>query len=238
MGEVIEVEGSVKNLGYIIDENLSMEKQINQVCSQGYGMLRNLWKISKKVTDRSLRTQLIHSGILSKVDYCNSLYTSLPKTQTKKLQKLINSAVRFIFNIKIRYNSRTDVYEHEHITPYLRQLHFLPIQYRAQFKLCLLTYKSIHNINNSNNSPLYLQELIDLRKPNDNQRLRIDNDKSLLAYKTPYPQEYRNRGFSFASPKHWNRLPASVRESSSVSTFKRHLKTFYFTQWTNSLQSI
>ena len=88
-----------------------MSKQINLVCGQGYGMLRNLWKISKKVTDKNLRTQLVHSGILSKINYCNSLYALLPHVQTKKLQKLINAAVRFIFNIAGR--NRFD-----NITPY------------------------------------------------------------------------------------------------------------------------
>merc|ERR1712183_417205 len=92
MGETFQEEDSVKSLGFILDDKLNMNKQINHVCSVGYGMLRNLWKISKKVTDKTLRTQLVHSSILSRINYCNSLYTFLPKTQTKKLQKLINSS--------------------------------------------------------------------------------------------------------------------------------------------------
>ena len=120
LGETIGVNNSVKNLGFILDENLEMSKQINLVCGQGYGMLRNLWKISKKVTDKNLRTQLVHSGILSKINYCNSLYALLPNVQTKKLQKLINAAVRFILNITGRNRF-------EHITPHLQSLHFLPI---------------------------------------------------------------------------------------------------------------
>ena len=100
MGNIIKVENSVRNLGFVIDSHLDMRKQINQVCAQGYFMLKKLWKISKKVTDKNLKTQLIHSAILSRVDYCNSLYASLPRAHTKKLQKLINSVVSCIFLIK------------------------------------------------------------------------------------------------------------------------------------------
>ena len=73
-GENFNVEHSVTNLGFILDNSLTMNKQINRVCSLGYMNLRNLWKISRRVTDRDLRTQLVHSCILSRVDYCNSLY--------------------------------------------------------------------------------------------------------------------------------------------------------------------
>ena len=137
MGELIQIDSRAKNLGFIFDENLTMCSQINQVCSQGYGILRNLWKISKKLTDKDLKTQLVHSGILSRVNYCSSMYKFLPYTQLKKLQKLINSATRFIFHI-------TGKNRRNHITPYLQQLHFLPISYRIDFKICLIIYKCIH----------------------------------------------------------------------------------------------
>ena len=196
-----------------------MGQHIKQVCSHGYRMLKSLWKISKRLTDRNIRIQLVHSGILSKVDYCNSLYVFLPKTQTKHLQKLINSSVRFIFHI-------TGKDRMEHITPRLQELHFLPIEYRVKFKICLMVYKSLNN-----KSPIYIQELIKLREPNLNTFLRIDKDKLILAYTAPAKQDYKNRSFSYAAPQLWNTLPYNIRDSQSVSVFKTNLKTFYFSQW-------
>lgn len=197
-----------------------MNHHIKKVCCQSYGMLSSLWKISKKLTDRNLRIQLVHSAILSKVDYCNSLYTFLPKISTKKLQKVINSSVRFIFNI-------TGLDRRKHITPRLQELHFLPVEYRVNFKICLMVYKSLNF-----RSPLYIQELVNLRKPNQDRLLRIDNDKLILEYLKPAKQDYKNRSFSFAAPNLWNSLPFDVRSSESVNIFKRNLKTFYFTLWT------
>ena len=219
MGETIKVDNSVRNLGFILDEHLSMAKQINQVCAHGYGMLRNLWRISKRVIDKELRTQLVHSGILSRVNYCNSLYVSLPNSQTRKLQKLINASVRFILNIRGKDRF-------QHITPHLQSLHFLPIKYRIAFKICLMAYKCVYDT-----SPLYLQELLNLRQPNWNQSLRKDNDISLLDYKSIETRNYKSRGFSYVAPVLWNKLPSYVRNSPSVTAFKNNLKTLYFTEW-------
>ena len=220
MGETIQVESSARNLGFVFDEYLTMSKQINQVCSQGYGMLRNLWKISKKVTDVSLRTQLVHSGILSRVDYCNSLYVSLPKLQTNKLQKLINASARFILNI-------TGKDRFEHITPHLQKLHFLPINYRIKFKICLMSYKCIHNL-----APSYLIELINIRQPNwERSYLRKDADGLLLTHKNPSVQNYKNRSFSFTAPNYWNKIVIEIRQSPSVTLFKSKLKTEFYTEW-------
>ena len=222
MGETFKVESSVKSLGFILDDNLQMDKQINHVCSVGYYMLRNLWKISKKVIDKALRTQLVHASVLSRINYCNALYTFLPKTQTRKLQKLINSSARFIFNITGRKRF-------EHITPYLKQLHFLPIDYRIEFKICLLIYKCLY----TDNAPTYLTELINTKTPNLHWNLRTDLDRSLLAHNQIVKQNYKTRGFSHAAPIIWNRLPSNIRTAETVDTFKNVLKTYYFKKWNN-----
>ena len=225
MGQKFKVEDSVKNLGFILDKHLDMTKQINRVCSTGYGMLKNLWKISKKVNDIGLKTQLVHSSILSRINYCSSLYTFLPKKQTKKLQKLINAATRFIFNIKgkDRFN---------HITPWLKQLHFLPMEFRTQYKICLLVYKCLNN--DKNNSAQYLTDLINIREPKIGHNLRKDNDTTLLKFGTLEKHNYKNRGFSHAAPVIWNNLPSDIREIKTMESFKSNLKTFYFNKWNNN----
>lgn len=48
----------------------------------------------------------------------------------------------------------------QHITPVLHQLHWLPTQYRIQFKTLLLTFKAIHNL-----TPLYLTDLLHIHTP-------------------------------------------------------------------------
>ena len=219
MGQDITVENSAKYLGVLLDENLTMVKQINKVCSQGYLMLKNLWRISSKVTDIKLRTQLVYSCILSRLNFCSSIYHSLPKKELKKLDKLIKSGARFIYKI-------CGVQRWQPMTPYLQRLHFLPIAYRSEFKINLLIYKCF-----SNQAPEYLKSLLIPRIKESNKQTRKDNDKTWLNKHSIEKLNYKCRCFRHIAPDSWNKLNVAVRDSPSIDTFKVRLKTFYFGQW-------
>ena len=161
-----------------------------------------------------LKTQKAHACVISQIDYCSSLYTNLPKKELRRLQKLMNSTVRFIFNIR---KPRTS------ITPYLKKCHLLPVDLRIKFKVCVLTFKSFHNL-----APVYLQTLITPKSSLES--LRIHNDKTLLDQSFPL-NNFKNRRFSVAGPKIWNELPKSIREITSINEFKSKLKTYLFTQF-------
>jgi len=68
---------------------------------------------------------LVSAFILSRRDYCNSVLAGLPRCTTEPLQRVLNAAARFVLNLL----------PHEHITPALQQLHWLPIDYRITYKL-------------------------------------------------------------------------------------------------------
>ena len=75
---------------------------------------------------------LIHNHVISRLDYCNSIYYRLPNILLKKLQNIQNRAARLIKKIPLR----------ERITPALIELHWLPMKARITYKICLLTYKA------------------------------------------------------------------------------------------------
>ena len=79
----------------------------------------------------------------------------LPDSHIAKLQRIQNSAARLV----------TRTCFHDHITPVLQKLHWLPVRYRIMYKILILTYKCIHGL-----APLYLQELIQEYKPTRNLR--------------------------------------------------------------------
>lgn len=219
MGEDIMVNNKAKYLGVWLDENLTMTRQVNNVCAQGYVMLKNLWKISSKVTDRKLRTQLVHSCILSKINFCSALYNSLPKRELDKLDKLLKAGTRFIFNI---YGFQS----WQHMTPYLQQLHFLPITYRTKFKISLMVYKCFNN-----QAPDYLKCLLIPRINEHSRETRKDND---ITWLNKHPIEnvvYKCRSFRHIAPDIWDKLSFIIRDSPTIDTFKTRLKTFYFEQW-------
>ena len=89
--------------------------------------------------------QLTHAFVSSRLDYCNSLLQGLPSCSIRRLQSIQNIAARIL--------TRTRKYKH--ITPILKNLHWLPVASRIDYKILLLTYCAINNI-----SPAYIQQLI------------------------------------------------------------------------------
>ena len=206
---------NVKNLGVIFDAKLNMEKHVHKVVSTCYANLRNLFRIASKLSV-DLKIQLVHSMILSHIDYCIALFYDLPEMLLKKLTKVLYAGVRFIFGL---HGTASRL----HMLPFLKRLHILPIKFRIEFKIALLTHKCLHG-----NAPAYLRKLMCLRFASTHYCLRVNNDKWLLQT-MPHPSLVKSKSmFSFAAPKIWNSLPLSLREISSVSLFKTHLKSYFF----------
>ena len=140
----------VKIFRVTFDDRLNLEKHINKVISTCYANLHNLRRIASKLT-KPLKVQLVHSLILSHIDYCNALFYNLPKYLLHKLTKVLYSAVRFIFGLRGSALSM-------HMLPYLKRLHFLPVKFRIEFKIALLRHKFLHDY-----APTYLKNLINFR---------------------------------------------------------------------------
>ena len=111
-----------------------------------------------------------------------------------------------------------------HITPLLRSLHCLPVKYRIDFKVLLLTFKAIHGL-----TPPYISELISVKDTSGRYSLRSNNGILLnfptcKSFTTLGDRSFRD----MATPKSWNDLPLFIRNISSVNSFKKSLKTHLF----------
>ena len=205
---------SAKNLGFYFDSKLSLDAQLNNVSKICYINLRNIGRIGSKL-NRELKIQLVHSCVHSILDNGNATYGALNEIQLRKLQKIQNAGVRFIYGLYGK-NRR------QPISPYLKELHFLPVRFRIQFKIALLTFKCLNNL-----APKYLAELIKLKEVS-NHEVRIYNDFFLLAL-PPTPRYTKTcSAFSHSAPNTWNALPHGLRCMSELSAFKAALKTHYF----------
>ena len=185
-----------------------MKEHITTVCRASHFHLRNIGSIRRYLTPETCAT-IVHSLISSKLDYCNSLPIELPETQINRLQRIQNSAARIV--------SRWP--RHEHITPVLENLHWLPVQQRIMFKVVLFVFKCPNGL-----APPYLAELITVKENLCNCELRSDG--CLQEKKTN--NKFGDRAFSICGPVLWNRLPKCMKEINSLDKFKKELKTHLF----------
>ena len=160
--------------------------------------------------DEGACKRLIHALVTSRLDYANALLQGLPCASTNKLQRVQNTAARMVSRSR----------KHEHITPVLIELHWLPVQYRVQFKILVYTYKAVHGL-----GPMYLNELVTLYRPS--RTLRSENGM-LLEVSRKRTKTFGDRRFDKSAPTLWNGLPVSLRLSKTLDIFKSNLKTHLF----------
>ena len=134
----------------------------------------------------------------SKLDYCNSLYYKLPKSQLFRLQQIQNSIARTV--VKASKSC--------HITPILRSLHWLRITERIEYKLLSLTYKVL----TTTHQPPYRHNLISTQRPRST---RSSSVVTLARPPSSFSLKITDHSFCYASPCLWNRLPLSLRKPHS-----------------------
>ncbi len=191
------------------DPSLKFDKQINSVVKSAFFQFRMIAKIKSFLSFKDLET-VIHAFISSRLDYCNSLYLGVAESCLSGLQLVQNSAARFLTKTRKR----------ESITPVLVGLHWLPIEYRIQFKILLFVYKSLTGL-----APNYLSDL--LSHYHTNRPLRSTNSLLLLSVPKTRLKLKGDRPFSVAAPQLWNNLPLYLRSATSLQVFKSSVKTYF-----------
>ena len=89
-------KSEVTSLGVVIDSDLNFNSHINKITKTSFFHLRNIAKI-RPFMNQNDAEKLIHAFISSRIDYCNTLFTGLPKKTIARLQLIQNSAARLQF---------------------------------------------------------------------------------------------------------------------------------------------
>ena len=126
---------TIRNLGAFFDSDMSMAAHITNLCHTITFHLRNITRICRFI-DKHTCHHAVRFLVLSHLDYCNGLLSSVPKSHILHLQRLQNWAARIIFIVDRPHES----------SPLLKTLHQLPVKQRITLKLLLYAYKALNGL--------------------------------------------------------------------------------------------
>jgi len=127
-----------------------------------------------------------------------------------RLQLIQNAAAKLITGTK----------KYEHITPLPASLDWLCVRFCIDFTILLLTFKAINGL-----SLKYISDLLTWYEPSWPLR---PTDSALLAKSSSQFVTKCDPAFSIRAPTLWRSLPAALRHTTSLDTFKTLLKTVLF----------
>jgi len=161
----ISPSDSAKDFGVLFDQHLNMETHVTVICKASYFHIRNIRSLKSIFTHDAL-ISVVHAFITSRLDSSNSLLLCLSDKLLQRFQRIQNIAARIV----------TGCRKYDHITPILKELHWLPVIKRIQFKTLMITYKALNG-----QAPIYLTE--DLYEKANTRTLRSSGELLLAVPK-------------------------------------------------------
>ncbi|CAG5096688.1 Protein of unknown function [Cotesia congregata] len=217
-GNIIPYVNAAKHLGLHISNDLSWDAHISQLSRKAYATINSL-KYRKNILSMPCRKLLVTTMLLPIIDYCSIVYLDLSKRLDKKLQRIVNNSIRFIFNIK----------RDEHITPYRHTLKWLSVKSKREYLLACLTYKILETGGPKFLRLLFIDEDLDIRRSN---RLAAKNNN---IFKMPnFSTAFYEHSFLVSAIRLWQELPTEITNSSSLQIFKNKAYEFFMNKEASS----
>ena len=212
-GSPVTPVNKVRDLGVMVDDELTMTVHVNHVVRSCFYQLRQLRSVRRCLPFEAQRT-LVHAFVASRLDYCNAILYGVAACHINRLQVVLNAAARLI----------TGAGRREHITPVLRDvLHWLPVPQRITFKIAVLAFDCVRGT-----GPTYFGDVcVPLADIPGRANLRSAERGDLRVPSTT--TAIGKRSFRVAAPTVWNSLPSHLRvKTLSRQQFRAGLKTYLF----------
>ena len=203
----VPVVNEYKNLGVMFDTNLRFKAHVSKVVQKSIISLKNLYK-NKHVLNVALRRQLCESLVLSHCNYADVVYGPCLDVQSKtRLQRIQNSCIRFIFNLRFR----------DHVSHRLSDLRWLNMGDRLKLHLGCLLHRLLES-----ETPKYLRDKLTHRIATHDRNTRNNYLLNIPRHRTAL---FR-RSFSYVIPKLFNSEIRNRFANLGYSLFKRNFKDY------------
>jgi len=162
---------------------------------------------------------LVDAFVTARVNYCNMVLASSPRSVTDKLQWMLNTAARLI--------SGTRKYDRGLSQILYANLHWLDVADRVRYKLGVTVHRCLHN-----KAPQYLVDCcIPVSDIASRQRIRFARH-CLQTIPHHRRSTLSRKAFLVAEPTVWNLLPDQLRDFDCTEfAFRQSLKIFFFNQY-------
>ena len=129
LGKELTPAESAKDLGVILDLNLTYEDHITKTVSTCMSRLGQINRV-KHVLDKDTLTIIVNCLVFSKLFYCSNVWSNTTESNLDKVQKVHNFACRIISGVK----------KFDHITPVLRAMQWLPIRQQLYYRNAVMAF--------------------------------------------------------------------------------------------------
>ena len=210
-GSNLERVNVAKVLGVLFDEVLSWQKQVNACISKAMGNFFQIYRY-KKFLEKDAKIALCESVVLSQFNYCDTVYSNMDVLLEKKIQKIQNICLRFIFNYRMK-----DRCDHNDL---LNKLNWLNMKNRRITHGLTMIFKILNGL-----APYYLSDSFTLTSEIHNVNTRNAAKNSIWISKGSKSKLHR-KSYTFYMAKIYNDLPENIQKSVSVNSFKLTLKKY------------
>ena len=112
----------VRNLGICINSDMSIKTHISRTVSSCFAVLRQIKSI-RRSDSQPVLLSLVSSLVLSRLDYRSTVLSGISRQLLDRLQSALNAAARLIYSRR----------KFQHVTPLLKELHWLRVPERIKF---------------------------------------------------------------------------------------------------------
>jgi hypothetical protein len=205
-GTIVPISTKIRDLGVLVDSHLTMDAHVSRISSSAFSYLHVISRLSKSLSTAH-RLLLIHSLVVSRLNFCAPLLIGITSTETNRLQRILNSAMRIAVG-KRKFDS---------IHNTLQEYEWLSVPKLLIFRTASLIYSVMKN-----GKPTYLSCLL---VPSTQTRSLRSSDQLLL--NIPHVQStFGERAFSRFAPTLWNSIPLHIKQCSTLTSFQNNLKMF------------
>src|SRR6218665_2035487 len=212
----------VRDLGAMLDSELTFSHHTNLIAHKCYYQLRQLQVVSRSLSHQS-RLTLVHAFVTSRIDCCCSLLAGLPLGTLARLDRVLRSAARLVGELS-KFSS---------ITAYMCDvLHWLPISERIQYRITAMVSRCVLGC-----APSYLRVLCCPVSVLVARRVLRSAARGEFLVPRARLAIMQRRASAIVGSSTWNDLPCELRSvlMAHPSKFYISFKSFFFVRgWAGS----